>query len=47
MTLPHLENVRRTREFVSYMLNEYALPTYVMFLGLVTKVRMYIFNSGL
>ena len=37
MTLPHLENERRIRELVSYMLNKYALPAYVMFVGLVTK----------
>ena len=40
MTLPHLENERKTKEFVAYILNEYALPPYAMFVGLVTKVRI-------
>ena len=31
MTLPHLENEKRTKELISYILNEYALPAYVMF----------------
>ena len=39
MTLPHLENEQRTREFVSYILKGYALPVYAMFIGLVKKVR--------
>ena len=42
MTLPHLENEKTTREFVSYILNEYALLIYALFVGLVRKVRILI-----
>ena len=39
MTLPHLQNERKTREFITYTLNDYELPTYALFVGLVNKVR--------
>ena len=38
ITLPHLQNKRKTREFILFILNEYALPIYALFVGLVTKV---------
>ena len=38
MTLLHLQNERRTRQLVSYIFDEYALPSHVMFIGLIRKV---------
>ena len=38
MILPHFQNEKSTREFVSFILNEYMLPTYALFIGLVKKV---------
>ena len=38
MTLLHLQNERRTRELVSYIFDAYALPSHVMFIGLIRKV---------
>ena len=39
MTLPQLENERKTRDLVYYLMNEYDLPVLVIFVALVTKVR--------
>ena len=38
MTLPHLQNEEKTREFILYIHNKYVLPIYTLFVGLVTKV---------
>ena len=38
MTLPHLQNEGKTREFILYILNKYALPIFTLLVGLVTKV---------
>lgn len=38
MTLPHFESERSTKKFVSYILNEFTLPTYSLFIALIYKV---------
>ena len=41
MALLHLENERRPRELVSFIFHEYTLPSYIIFIGLVRKVRSF------
>ena len=40
MTLPHLESAKSTREFVAYIMDQYTLPMYAIFVGLVKKVKI-------
>ena len=39
MTLPHLKDEETTQEFVIHVLEKYILPIYVLFIGLMKKVR--------
>ena len=40
MTLPHLKDAETTRQFVIHVLEKYILPIYVLFIGLMKKVRV-------
>ena len=40
MTLPHLENERKTNEFVKFALDAHVLPTLALYVGLITKVSI-------
>lgn len=37
MSLPHFYNERSTRQFVSFILNQFPLPTHSLFIGLIYK----------
>lgn len=39
MTLPHFSTERIMKQFVSYILNEFSLPTYLVFIGLSFQVK--------